>query len=195
MLVVNLYGAPGVGKSTAASYIFYKLKSKGISCELVTEVAKDLCWEDNKTALSNQLYVAGNQSYRLSRLEGKVDVVVTDAPIMLQPIYYKLNKKPREDLFGDLMYEVYNQYENINIIINYREEPIKEGRVEYNSKSIQDIIMKVVDALGEEEICIIDDVTREDNYDYILDKIYNYVEMINNDSNGNRSTEISQEME
>ena len=42
MLVVNLFGVPGAGKSTGAAYVFSKLKMKGINAELVTEFAKDI---------------------------------------------------------------------------------------------------------------------------------------------------------
>ena len=48
MLVVNLFGAPGAGKSTGAAYIFSKLKMSGINVELVTEFAKDKVWEESK---------------------------------------------------------------------------------------------------------------------------------------------------
>lgn len=64
MTIVNLYGAPGSGKSTAAAYIFSKLKMQGVKCELVTEVAKDLVWDENAKALQNQAYVFGKQFYR-----------------------------------------------------------------------------------------------------------------------------------
>lgn len=47
-LYVNLYGGPGTGKSTGASYIFSKLKLAGVEAELVTEYAKDLVWEAQK---------------------------------------------------------------------------------------------------------------------------------------------------
>ena len=40
-IVINLFGAPGVGKSTAAAYLYHLLSSRGISTELVTEFAKD----------------------------------------------------------------------------------------------------------------------------------------------------------
>jgi len=48
MLVVNLFGAPGAGKSTGAAYIFSQLKMAGINAELVTEFAKDKVWEESK---------------------------------------------------------------------------------------------------------------------------------------------------
>ena len=41
MILANLFGAPGAGKSTGAAYVFSKLKMAGINAELVTEFAKD----------------------------------------------------------------------------------------------------------------------------------------------------------
>jgi adenylate kinase family enzyme len=37
MLVVNLWGGPGSGKSTGACYIFAQLKLLGVNCEYVSE--------------------------------------------------------------------------------------------------------------------------------------------------------------
>lgn len=47
MLVINLFGVPGAGKSTGAAYIFARLKMLGINTELVTEFAKDKVWDCN----------------------------------------------------------------------------------------------------------------------------------------------------
>ena len=41
MIIVNLFGVPGAGKSTGAAYIFSQLKMKGINAELITEFAKE----------------------------------------------------------------------------------------------------------------------------------------------------------
>lgn len=46
MVVVNLFGEPGAGKSTGAAYIFSALKMHGINAELVTEYAKEKVWEE-----------------------------------------------------------------------------------------------------------------------------------------------------
>ena len=85
MLVVNLFGAPGAGKSTGAAYIFSRLKLAGINAELVTEFAKDKVWEESKAVFQNQAYIFGKQYFRISRVQDKVDVVITDSPILLSP--------------------------------------------------------------------------------------------------------------
>ena len=58
MIVVNLFGAPGAGKSTGAAYIFAKLKMAGINAELVTEFAKDKVWEEYAEVFKNQAYTS-----------------------------------------------------------------------------------------------------------------------------------------
>lgn len=85
-LLVNLYGGPGAGKSTTAARLFSVLKTSGQNVELVTEHAKDLTWEEG-AKLSFQPAVMGEQMWRLERLRGKVDVIVTDTPIMLSCVY------------------------------------------------------------------------------------------------------------
>ena len=40
--VVNLYGGPGAGKSTAALQLVAELKKRGINADYVSEYAKEL---------------------------------------------------------------------------------------------------------------------------------------------------------
>lgn len=80
---VNLYGGPGVGKSTAAAGVFYELKTRGVNCELVPEFAKDLTWEGRADTLRNQYYVTARQFQMIKKLDTKADVVITDSPVIL----------------------------------------------------------------------------------------------------------------
>ena len=50
MFVINLFGGPGVGKSTAAATIFSKLKTLGFNVEIIHESAKDIYFEKNGRA-------------------------------------------------------------------------------------------------------------------------------------------------
>lgn len=89
MRVINLFGGPGAGKSTTAAGLFYLMKSEGMKVELVTEYAKDLTYEGADARFRNQLYILAKQDQRLRRLEGQVDYVVTDSPLLLSLAYAK----------------------------------------------------------------------------------------------------------
>lgn len=112
-LVVNLLAGAGCGKSTNASRIFVALKDMGIDCELVSEFAKDLVWEERTATFGDELYIFAKQNHRLHRLNGKVDVIITDAPLLLKLMYM-----PKDLDFTPLVLDVYNQYENMNYILN-----------------------------------------------------------------------------
>jgi hypothetical protein len=86
-LVVNLFGGPGVSKSTNRALVFAKLKLAGMNVEEAPEFAKELVWEGRHKALRYQQYIIGKQMWRVERLRGEVDVVVTDSPILFGLIY------------------------------------------------------------------------------------------------------------
>jgi hypothetical protein len=115
-VVVNIFGAPGAGKSTAAAYVFSKLKMLNIDAELVTEFAKDKVWEQNPTPFQNQMYMFGKQSYRIARCAGKVDVIVTDSPLPLS-IHYNHDTRLTEN-FNLTVMDVFNSYKNICYFLN-----------------------------------------------------------------------------
>lgn len=127
-LVVNLFGGPGSGKSTGATYVFSRLKMLGYHCEYVSEFAKDLVWEGNKDAFDCQMYITGNQAWRIRRLIGKVDVIITDSPICIGNMYNKDNPA----LHDAIMFE-FNKYHNINFYIERANEYEVIGRNENES--------------------------------------------------------------
>jgi len=84
---INLFGAPGVGKSTVAAGVYSTLSARGFEVELVPEFAKELVWEKNASALTNQAYVTARQFYMIHRLDGKCKWVITDSPAFLGAVY------------------------------------------------------------------------------------------------------------
>jgi len=57
---INLWAGPGTGKSTMAASIFAELKWNKIDCELVSEYAKQIVWEESYTKLNNQNWLFQN---------------------------------------------------------------------------------------------------------------------------------------
>lgn len=133
MLIVNLYGAPGAGKSTGAAYIFSQLKMRGINAELVTEFAKDKVWEESKAVFQNQAYIFGKQYFRISRVNGKVDVVITDSPILLSPFY--ANDPILGEEFDRLVTKVSESYDSINVFIKRTKPYNGAGRFQTEAES------------------------------------------------------------
>ena len=62
-----------------------------MNCELATEYAKDVVWEGRDYLLGDQIYLFAKQNRKLVRLYGKVDVIVTDSPLLFA-FYYSQNE-------------------------------------------------------------------------------------------------------
>ena len=134
--VINLFGGPHSGKSTIAYGVASALKLRGISSELVTEVAKDKVWDEAYTVLRNQVLIGAEQYHRLWRLKDKVDVVITDSPIILSVIY---NKQFKHQYFNPFMFELFDEFDNMNIVIERRikHEYDKTGRIHDELEAIE----------------------------------------------------------
>lgn len=133
MLVVNLFGAPGAGKSTGAAYIFSKLKMAGVNAELVTEFAKDKVWEGSQAVFENQAYIFGKQYFRISRVQDKVDAVITDSPLLLSS-FYNQNKVLGGE-FDALVSKVFHSYPSMNVFINRVKPYNPAGRFQTENES------------------------------------------------------------
>ena len=130
-LIINLIGGPGSGKSTCASGIFYQLKKMGVNCELALEFAKDKVWEESYKILDDQFYIFGKQYHKLFRLCGKVDVVITDSPLIVSMLY---NKMPSV-YFNDFVIEQFNMFNNLTFFVNRPEHYQTEGRIQTKKES------------------------------------------------------------
>lgn len=133
-LVVNLLGGPGVGKSTLTAAIFAKLKDAGVDCEMASEFAKELVWEQRNETFKDELYIFAKQAHRLFRLNGKVDVVITDRPLILT-CFYAQNDKALSRFCVDR----FEQYNNLNYLL------VREKTYNPNGRNQTEDEAKVVD--------------------------------------------------
>jgi len=141
MKVINLFGGPGVGKSTVAADLFALMKREGASVELVNEYAKEITWEGHLSYLDDEFYVLAHQNRRLVRLKGKVEYVITDSPILLGLAYVPPDYYPQ--YFNKFIHEVWNSYDNINIVLQRESKKyIETGRNQkYDEALIKDRMM------------------------------------------------------
>lgn len=133
MLVVNLFGAPGTGKSTTASGLFYHLKNKGVNAELAGEYAKDLVWSDRDSTLKDQIYVFGKQHHRLFRLKDKVDVIIADSPVLLAASY----AEGYPECFTQTIKWAFNEFDNLNYLLQRVKPYNPKGRYQTEEESDQ----------------------------------------------------------
>jgi hypothetical protein len=113
-IVVNLFAGPGAGKSTAAAGAFSLLKQAGRNVEYVSEYAKDLTWGEHQFALGDQVHVLGEQHFRLFRLFGKVEAIITDSPILLG-LLYAGPETPQA--YRDLVLELHKGMSTLNFFL------------------------------------------------------------------------------
>lgn len=137
-VVINAFGGPGAGKSTASLGIAEELKKLGYIAEYVPEYSKELVWDEDWQMLDgsaeHQFAILEEQMRRMDRLAGKVDFIVTDAPILLNRVYNK-ELTPNYD---KMLRELYNQYDNFNFVVQRDTKAFeKEGRIHDLQESLQ----------------------------------------------------------
>lgn len=134
MKVINLFAGPSAGKSTTAAGLFFALKQRHVSCELVPEFAKVLAWEKNNHLRADQLYVTVKQNRGIERLIGQVEYAVVDSPLLLG-IYY--GKQYRLKNFDPLITELFHSYDNINFFVNRAKRFSADGRFHDEASSLE----------------------------------------------------------
>jgi hypothetical protein len=173
-IVINVFGGPGSGKSTITAQFFSELKWAGINCEMALEFATDKVWEGSEHVLENQPYIFGKQLHRMYRLNGKVNVIITDSPLPLSIVYDSTNNEN----FANFVIDKFEEFENKNYYIKRHKNYKTEGRLQnfekakeldnqiYNILVKYNIMFKEVE--GNREIA-------KEIADEIIDKIKNLV--------------------
>lgn len=175
-MIINLFGGPGCGKSTTMARLFADLKTRGMNVEMVSEFAKDLVYEMRQETMKDELYIFAKQHHRMFRVNGKVDVIITDRPLLLTNIYASLYL-PDDEFNHDLQRLVrttFRTFYNVNIVLNREGIDYKDG--EGRTQNLEE--SKHIDDLTINELCLCDESYRtvptheyELILEYIVDKI------------------------
>ncbi len=146
-LVLNLFGGPGTGKSTTATGVFHELKHLDIECELAYEKAKEYVYEERHKIFTDQIYMFAKQFHQIFRLMGKVDVIVTDSPILLTPIY---DFEKRESL-EKLVIDEHKKMWSYNVFLKRVKKYNPNGRNQTEPEA-QKIDLEILDLLDKHQI-------------------------------------------
>ena len=143
--VINIFGAPGSGKSTLCFGLMYNLKLKGIEAEMSHEWIKEKLYEKNPYPFQDQLYTYAKQNKKLNQLNGKVDYIITDSP-SVQCVAYNL-KEP--EVYNKMALDYFNQYDNLNFFIErtHPYQPSGRNQTEDEAKKVGDLILNMLNDL------------------------------------------------
>jgi len=113
---VSLHAGPGSGKSSMMADVFAKLKWMNIDAEMAPEYAKELVWDGyiGRDLEARQREIYFGQLKRIERLAGKVDVCITDSPLILSLLY---NTKTTKAEINSILTQ-HLKYSNLDIYID-----------------------------------------------------------------------------
>ena len=171
-LVVNLFGTPSAGKSRGMAYIFSKLKMAGINAEFVAEFAKEKVWENNEEVFKNQAYIFGKQYFRTSRLLGKVDVIVTDSPLLLSSFYNKSDILG--EIFNQTVLNVFKSLKSLNFLLIRDGVYNPKGRFQTEEES-NALVKPMIELLDNNNIQYETFLGKQEDYDKIVDIVIDYL--------------------
>lgn len=126
---INFFGGGGLGKSTLAAYVFYRLKKDQYKTYLAPEYIKLWTYIPRKPETFDQYAVFGQQmKNEFLPLRGGEDLVVSDSPLLQQVVYARDAGIPSDGLIAQVQ-EFDRIYPALNILLTRDGIPFrKEGR-------------------------------------------------------------------
>ena len=162
-IVVNLFGGPGSGKSTFMANLFYHLKCRGVEVEMAPEFAKDLVWEERVQYFDEQIYIFAKQLHRINRVNGKVDVCISDSPLQNSYIYLKEDYPELKAIID----KEFSKFNNLNFYVRRGLNYVQNGRNE-NEEQALEVDRKIENLLKTIPHTVIDHNT---DVDVLIDQI------------------------
>ena len=174
-LNIQIFGSPGVGKSTISSGLFYNMKVQGYKVEFISEYAKGLTYSQDYTKLKDQLMVLANQYHKFYRTKNsEIDYLIHESPFLLGLVYFQEDDIIKEQYFKPL---IVNMYKNMNSTNIFLERNIELGYQEFgrNQKLEEAIELdnKILKILDDNEIPYIKLKSSDKTIEEILEIIKN----------------------
>ncbi len=95
--------------------------------------------------LNNQIYVFGKQLQRIQRVYDKVDVVITDSPLILSA-FYQPDELKETNSFENLVFETFSRFNNLNFFLKRQKKynPLGRLQTEEEVKELDNDLIKLL---------------------------------------------------
>ena len=116
---INLYGGPGVGKSTLAAKLYSRMKRNGANVELVREEVKQWAYEKRHIHPWDCIPIFGRQLEAEQRLlQIGVQQIITDSPLLLNVFYsQKIHGCPAHREMSDICEKFEESWPSLNFYV------------------------------------------------------------------------------
>lgn len=147
MIVIELIGGPGSGKTTTAAQLWGYLKDNGIFCEYLREPAQEEIYKRGNLNRITQLHLTTKLMQKLHerQLEG-VKICIVDTPILGPFLYSSLNDRMFE-VFSSINDEIREIFDVRTVFITRTEHSHwrSQGRTEATLEQAKLIDSKTLD--------------------------------------------------
>lgn len=137
--VINFVAGSGCGKSLMAALTFAELKMRHLKTEYVQEYAKTLVWKKQYEQLDNQYQVSTEQYRMIKAVDGAVDYIVCDSPLVVGMLYNRIHKTNvcNVQKTEEMLLRKMSEFDNIYIFLERNPEfPFEiEGRMQNEEES------------------------------------------------------------
>ena len=134
---------------------------------MAPEFAKDLVWEERFQYFDEQIYIFAKQLHRINRVNGKVDVCISDSPIQNSYIYLK-DEYPELKALID---KEFSKFNNLNFYVRRGLQYVQNGRNENEAQALE-VDHKIEELLKTIPHTVIDHTT---DVDELIEQIIDYV--------------------
>lgn len=177
--LINIIGAPGVGKSTISALLFAYMKMRGYVVEYVQEYVKKLVWTRDFDSINNQYYLSKKTFETLDQIvsSGSIKYCISDGPLLHGLVYNQQNVHNTSNIekTEKFILECIGKFNNINIYLERVPGRQYEtaGRIHTEDESIEvgNLLKDLLERNGMEYVSFAADPAN-------VDKIIDYIEIL-----------------